>query len=128
MAGIQPFQIDIPKEEVDRLNRKLKDTRFPGGPIVADAGARYGMSRPSILSIVTSPLRNRPTLRMGANPLQHLDKRFRLVFRAKRHQQIPPVHQFDRKPQHLLPARASRASQRDPVVNGTWMAGLFLGI
>ncbi|OJJ79309.1 epoxide hydrolase family protein [Aspergillus glaucus CBS 516.65] len=42
MAGIQPFQINIPKEEVDRLNQKLKDTRFPGGPIVADAGTRYG--------------------------------------------------------------------------------------
>ena len=26
MADIRPFQIDIPKEEVDRLNRKLKDT------------------------------------------------------------------------------------------------------
>lgn len=31
---IKPFKVDIPQEEVDRLKRKLKDTRIPPKPIV----------------------------------------------------------------------------------------------
>ncbi|KAL0944676.1 putative epoxide hydrolase [Colletotrichum truncatum] len=42
MSDIQDFKVDIPREEVDRLHRKLKDTRLPGRPIVPDAGANYG--------------------------------------------------------------------------------------
>ena len=39
---IKPFKVDIPKEEVDRLKRKLKDTRLPPKPIVPEAGNKYG--------------------------------------------------------------------------------------
>ena len=41
-SNIEPFSIDIPKEEVDRLKRKLKDTRLPPKPIVPNASDRYG--------------------------------------------------------------------------------------
>lgn len=41
--GIQPFKIDIPKDEIDRLKRKLQDTRIPKQPIVPGAGSDYGM-------------------------------------------------------------------------------------
>ena len=39
---IKPFDPTIPKEEVDRLFRKLKDTRLPEKPIVPDADWDYG--------------------------------------------------------------------------------------
>ncbi|KAL2851324.1 Alpha/Beta hydrolase protein [Aspergillus pseudodeflectus] len=39
---IKPFQVDIPKAEVDRLKGKLNDTRLPGRSIVPDAGTNYG--------------------------------------------------------------------------------------
>lgn len=39
---IVPFQVDIPQEEVDRLQRKLKDTRLPPKEIVPDASKKYG--------------------------------------------------------------------------------------
>ncbi|KAF6821834.1 putative epoxide hydrolase [Colletotrichum musicola] len=42
MSDIQEFKVNIPREEVDRLNRKLKDTRLPGRPVVPDAGKNYG--------------------------------------------------------------------------------------
>lgn len=42
LQDIQPFKVDIPQEEVDRLKRKLKDTRLPPKPIVPDAGNKYG--------------------------------------------------------------------------------------
>lgn len=42
-SDIRPFKVDIPQQEVDRLNRKLRDTRLPGRSIVPDAGDRYGM-------------------------------------------------------------------------------------
>ena len=44
MAGndIEPFKVDISQEEVDRLKRKLNDTRIPPKPIVPDAGDKYG--------------------------------------------------------------------------------------
>lgn len=41
-TGIQPFKVDIPKEEVERLKRKLKDTRLPPKEIVPNAGTKYG--------------------------------------------------------------------------------------
>ncbi|KAM3420014.1 hypothetical protein BST61_g3325 [Cercospora zeina] len=41
-SDIQPFKVDIPKEEVDRLKRKLKDTRLPPKEIVPNAGTKYG--------------------------------------------------------------------------------------
>lgn len=41
-SDIVPFNIDIPREEVDRLTRKLKDTRLPDRSIVPDAGDSYG--------------------------------------------------------------------------------------
>ncbi|KIW69716.1 hypothetical protein PV04_05576 [Phialophora macrospora] len=40
--GISPFKIDIPKHEVDRLKRKLQDTRLPKESIVPEAGSDYG--------------------------------------------------------------------------------------
>lgn len=39
---IIPFRVDIPKAEVDRLKRKLQDTRLPPKPVVPDAGSKYG--------------------------------------------------------------------------------------
>ena len=42
-SDIIPFKVDIPKEEVDRLKRKLKDTRLPPKEIVPNAGSKYGM-------------------------------------------------------------------------------------
>ena len=39
---ITPFKVDIPRSEVDRLKRKLQDTRLPPKPIVSDAGNKYG--------------------------------------------------------------------------------------
>lgn len=41
---IRPFRIDIPKAEVDRLSRKLKDTRIPIQDIVPGAGSDYGIT------------------------------------------------------------------------------------
>ena len=41
---IKPFDPTIPQQEVDRLFRKLKDTRLPQTPIVPDAGEDYGPS------------------------------------------------------------------------------------
>lgn len=42
MTDIKPFDPIIPQEEVDRLFRKLGDTRLPEIPIVPDAGDDYG--------------------------------------------------------------------------------------
>lgn len=42
MSEVKPFNPEIPQEEVDRLFRKLKDTRLPEIPIVPDAGEDYG--------------------------------------------------------------------------------------
>jgi hypothetical protein len=39
---IKSFDPNIPKGEVDRLFRKLKDTRLPEQPIVPGAGWDYG--------------------------------------------------------------------------------------
>ena len=39
---IKPFKVDISKEEVERLQRKLNDTRIPPKPIVPEAGDQYG--------------------------------------------------------------------------------------
>ncbi|TIC99803.1 putative epoxide hydrolase [Colletotrichum higginsianum] len=39
---IQDFKVDIPAAEVERLQRKLRDTRLPGKPVVPDAGPNYG--------------------------------------------------------------------------------------
>ncbi|KAF2202041.1 alpha/beta-hydrolase [Delitschia confertaspora ATCC 74209] len=44
MASIKPFDPTIPEEEVDRLFRKLEDTRLPKEPVVPDAGEDYGPS------------------------------------------------------------------------------------
>jgi hypothetical protein len=40
---ITPFKVEIPKEEVERLKRKLRDTRLPPREIVPGAAGRYGM-------------------------------------------------------------------------------------
>ncbi|KAH8435133.1 epoxide hydrolase family protein [Aspergillus melleus] len=39
---IRPFKVDVPVEEVERLQRKLKGTRLPGREIVPNAGDKYG--------------------------------------------------------------------------------------
>ncbi|KAH7064349.1 Alpha/Beta hydrolase protein [Paraphoma chrysanthemicola] len=44
MSEIKPFDPKIPKQEVDRLFRKLGDTRLPEIPVVPDAGDDYGPS------------------------------------------------------------------------------------
>jgi hypothetical protein len=43
MTDIKPFDPTIPKQDVDRLFRKLGDTRLPEIPVVPDAGDDYGM-------------------------------------------------------------------------------------
>ncbi|CAN9248993.1 unnamed protein product [Alternaria alternata] len=43
-SEIKPFDSAIPQPEVDRLFRKLADTRLPTQPIVPDAGEDYGPS------------------------------------------------------------------------------------
>ncbi|KAF2011994.1 alpha/beta-hydrolase [Aaosphaeria arxii CBS 175.79] len=44
MSDIKPFNPKIPQEEVERLFRKIGDTRLPSQPIVPDAGEDYGPS------------------------------------------------------------------------------------
>ncbi|KAM5522661.1 epoxide hydrolase [Fusarium oxysporum f. sp. phaseoli] len=39
---VEPFKVDIPQDEIDRLKMKLRDTRLPGREIVPEAGTRYG--------------------------------------------------------------------------------------
>ncbi|KAL2850956.1 Alpha/Beta hydrolase protein [Aspergillus pseudodeflectus] len=43
-ADFREFKVDIPREKVERLKRKLNDTRLPGREIVPDAGTLYGPS------------------------------------------------------------------------------------
>lgn len=43
-SDVKPFVVDIPKAEVDRLFRKLRDTRVPKREIVPEAGTEYGES------------------------------------------------------------------------------------
>ncbi|KAJ9604108.1 hypothetical protein H2200_011631 [Cladophialophora chaetospira] len=42
--GISSFKIDIDSKEVNRLKRKLEDTRIPKEPIVPDAGGDYALT------------------------------------------------------------------------------------
>ncbi|KAK5070993.1 hypothetical protein LTS08_000645 [Lithohypha guttulata] len=42
--NLRDFKVDIPRAEVDRLLRKLKDTRIPTQEIVPGAGSDYGIS------------------------------------------------------------------------------------
>ncbi|KZM21947.1 uncharacterized protein EKO05_0000404 [Ascochyta rabiei] len=44
MSELKPFDPNVPQEEVDRLFRKLRDTRLPDIPVVPDAGDDYGPS------------------------------------------------------------------------------------
>jgi hypothetical protein len=44
-SDIVPFKVDIPRSEVDRLKRKLQDTRLPPKEIVPGAGNKYGMNQ-----------------------------------------------------------------------------------
>lgn len=46
MDDITPFRVDVPEAEVERLKRKLQDTRLPPRPIVPDAGTKYGLRAP----------------------------------------------------------------------------------
>jgi hypothetical protein len=41
-SDVVPFKVDIPRSEVDRLKRKLQDTRLPPKKIVPEAGNKYG--------------------------------------------------------------------------------------
>jgi hypothetical protein len=42
MAKITKFKLEISQAEVERLQRKLQDTRLPEREIVPDAGSDYG--------------------------------------------------------------------------------------
>jgi hypothetical protein len=58
--AIVPFKVDIPQSEVDRLKRKLADTRLPPREIVPGAGDKYGQStslstHPSIYHLPMRP-------------------------------------------------------------------------
>lgn len=48
---IRSFKVDVPKAEVDRLIRKLKDTRIPTQDIVPGAGSDYGITKDWISSM-----------------------------------------------------------------------------
>jgi pimeloyl-ACP methyl ester carboxylesterase len=54
--SIEPFRIDIPSSEVERMKRKLEDARLPPKPIVPDAGDDYGPSMPWIHDMYTKLL------------------------------------------------------------------------
>lgn len=41
-VNIKPFKIEVSADEVNRMKRKLRDTRIPQNPIVPDAGDDYG--------------------------------------------------------------------------------------
>lgn len=43
-TDIRPFKISVPKDEVDRYYRKIRDTRVPTRDIVPDAGSEYGFT------------------------------------------------------------------------------------
>lgn len=43
--SIRPFLIDVSDAEIERLQRKLQDTRIPQMPIVPNAGEDYGQPR-----------------------------------------------------------------------------------
>lgn len=42
MTAIQPFELSIPHEDIDRLYRKVRDTKHPTSDVVPDAGKDYG--------------------------------------------------------------------------------------
>lgn len=42
MAEIRPFKIDVPQSEVERLQRKLQDTRLPPREILPGVGWDLG--------------------------------------------------------------------------------------
>jgi hypothetical protein len=50
MSDIRPFDPNISKEEVDRLFRKLSDTRLPEIPVVPDASDDYGTILPQFIN------------------------------------------------------------------------------
>jgi hypothetical protein len=56
MSDIKPFDPSIPKDEIDRLFRKLADTRLPETPIVPDAGDNYGTFIPPFPSLALSTI------------------------------------------------------------------------
>lgn len=51
MDNVRPFQVDVTQKEVDRLLRKLQDTRIPTQDIVPDAGSDYGITTKWITEI-----------------------------------------------------------------------------
>jgi hypothetical protein len=67
MADIKSFDPTIPQDEVDRLFRKLKDTRLPEIPVVPDAGDDYGGFR------ARHALRTRFVLRL-CRPVARVDQ------------------------------------------------------
>lgn len=82
-SDIQPFKIDIPKEEVERLKRKLEDTRLPGREVVPGAGGRYG-TPPPILPLIDAvhsrlTVLLRSNLQVGKRPIRSMENGFRLV-------------------------------------------------
>jgi hypothetical protein len=51
MTAVNSFDPTVAQDEVDRLLRKLKDTRLPQTPIVSDAGEDYGWKKDTSLNI-----------------------------------------------------------------------------
>lgn len=72
---IIPFDPNISKEEVDRLFRKLADTRLPQVPIVPDAGDDYGtpsLSTTRLLHQTINLTSSRPVSRLDQHTIQPL--------------------------------------------------------
>ena len=92
-SDIHPFRVDIPKAEVDRLKRKLDDTRLPPREIVPGAGEKYGMS---LISFTLGPIflsrverhqeanKGRAILQLGLSPIPRMEDQLRLVQDSRR--------------------------------------------
>ena len=52
-VNIRPFTIDVPATEVERMKRKLTDSRIPQQEIVPGAGDDYGEPLAALGSLLT---------------------------------------------------------------------------
>lgn len=112
MSDIQTFDPTIPKEEVDRLFRKLADTRLPQFPVVPDAGEDYGNISPTKHIYHTDLTRHpRPIPRLDPKALHHLAPHLLLDPRPIPNILLVALHHL-----HLLADRAlhPRAGARAP--------------
>lgn len=124
---ITPFDPNISKEEVDRLFRKLADTRLPQIPIVPDAGDEYGIS-------LLIPLHrrllilDRPIYGLDQQGIQPLALQVRLVRCARTNLRMAPFHDGGREHEGAFYSRESKeeAQRSDSAITGPRLAGNVL--